>query len=103
MTRTRKDAPHKNSDAELTLNEHVPKYFGKASFVDQDPKKVKKNGGGKGNWYEMSFPFSAPRFFAYIYTLIVPLMVFVAVVMHTMYFPTLHYTTLLALHGEIHA
>jgi len=30
--------------------EHVPKYFAKHGFVDAAPDKVKKNGGGKGNW-----------------------------------------------------
>ena len=28
----------------------LPKYFGKNGFVDTDPKKTKKDGGGKGNW-----------------------------------------------------
>lgn len=30
--------------------QNLPKYFAKHGFVDTDPKKVKKNGGGKGNW-----------------------------------------------------
>jgi hypothetical protein len=30
--------------------EHIPKYFAKHGFVDSEPKKIKKNGGGKGNW-----------------------------------------------------
>jgi hypothetical protein len=30
--------------------EHIPKFFGKHGFVDTDPKKTKKDGGGKGNW-----------------------------------------------------
>lgn len=30
--------------------EHLPRYFAKHGFVDADPKKTKKNGGGKGNW-----------------------------------------------------
>jgi len=30
--------------------EHVPKFFAKNGFADADPKKTKKNGGGKGNW-----------------------------------------------------
>ncbi|KAF2092360.1 hypothetical protein NA57DRAFT_14187, partial [Rhizodiscina lignyota] len=29
---------------------HLPKFFAKSGFVDTDPKKVKKNGGGRGNW-----------------------------------------------------
>lgn len=28
----------------------IPKFFGKSGFVDTNPKKTKKNGGGKGNW-----------------------------------------------------
>ncbi|KAL8418589.1 hypothetical protein RB594_001985 [Gaeumannomyces avenae] len=30
--------------------EHVPKYFAKHGFTDAEPKKIKKNGGGKANW-----------------------------------------------------
>lgn len=29
---------------------HVPKFFGKHGFEGVDPKKTKKNGGGKANW-----------------------------------------------------
>lgn len=29
---------------------HVPKFFGKNGYADADPKKTKKNGGGKANW-----------------------------------------------------
>jgi hypothetical protein len=35
---------------------NIPKYFAKHGFADTDPKKIKKNGGGKGNWY-VCFPF----------------------------------------------
>ncbi|KAE9961212.1 hypothetical protein BLS_003164 [Venturia inaequalis] len=28
----------------------LPKFFGKHGHVDVDPKKTKKDGGGKGNW-----------------------------------------------------
>jgi len=28
----------------------LPRYFAKHGFVDADPKKTKKDGGGKGNW-----------------------------------------------------
>ncbi|PTU17693.1 hypothetical protein P175DRAFT_0511921 [Aspergillus ochraceoroseus IBT 24754] len=31
-------------------SEHLPRYFAKSGPVDADPKKTKKNGGGKGNW-----------------------------------------------------
>ncbi|KAI9369978.1 hypothetical protein BJX61DRAFT_535991 [Aspergillus egyptiacus] len=34
----------------LTPKEHVPCYFGKSGPVDADPRKTKKNGGGRGNW-----------------------------------------------------
>lgn len=30
---------------------HLPRYFAKTGPVDADPKKTKKDGGGKGNWY----------------------------------------------------
>ncbi|KAI6619997.1 hypothetical protein MCOR07_005697 [Pyricularia oryzae] len=30
--------------------EHIPKYFAKHGFLDNEPKKVKKNGGGRSNW-----------------------------------------------------
>ncbi|KAL4935757.1 hypothetical protein BDV06DRAFT_120800 [Aspergillus oleicola] len=45
-------------------NESLPRYFAKSGPVDADPRKTKKNGGGKGNWgrsgdevqdYEYSF------------------------------------------------
>jgi len=28
----------------------LPRYFAKSGHVDADPKKMKKDGGGKGNW-----------------------------------------------------
>ncbi|KAL4870608.1 hypothetical protein BDV12DRAFT_165460 [Aspergillus spectabilis] len=31
-------------------NESLPRYFAKSGPVDADPRKTKKNGGGKGNW-----------------------------------------------------
>jgi len=30
--------------------EHLPRFFAKHGHADTDPKKTKKNGGGKGNW-----------------------------------------------------
>jgi hypothetical protein len=30
--------------------ENVPKFFAKNGFADADPKKTKKNGGGRANW-----------------------------------------------------
>lgn len=31
--------------------EHLPRYFAKHGHVGEDPKKIKKSGGGKANWY----------------------------------------------------
>ncbi|KAF5856651.1 hypothetical protein ETB97_007073 [Aspergillus alliaceus] len=30
--------------------EHIPRYFAKSGPVDTDPRKTKKDGGGKRNW-----------------------------------------------------
>lgn len=30
--------------------EHHPRHFPKSGFVASDPRKIKKEGGGKGNW-----------------------------------------------------
>jgi len=53
MTRSHKfnDKDH-TAVAETTghPNTSVPKFFGKHGFADADPKKTKKNGGGKANW-----------------------------------------------------
>lgn len=38
------------ADGTAGPEDHVPKYFAKHGFSDADPKKTKKNGGGKGNW-----------------------------------------------------
>ena len=34
-----------------SIEEHLPRYFAKSGHIDVDPKKVKKEGGGKGNWF----------------------------------------------------
>jgi hypothetical protein len=52
---------HKINDRDHTslsdAPESAPRYFGKSGPVDADPKKTKKDGGGKGNWYVMDiFP-----------------------------------------------
>jgi len=39
------------ADGTVLPHEHVPKFFAKNGFADADPKKTKKNGGGRGNWY----------------------------------------------------
>lgn len=46
---------HKYTDRDYSVPEseqqvHEPKYFAKNGFVDTPPSKVKKEGGGKGNW-----------------------------------------------------
>ena len=38
------------ADGTATAEERLPRYFAKSGFVDADPKGVKKQGGGKGNW-----------------------------------------------------
>jgi hypothetical protein len=42
------------ADGTAAPEEHLPRYFAKSGFIDADPKKTKKNGGGKGNWYGRS-------------------------------------------------
>ena len=58
MTRSHKynDRDH-NGLAEGTADadQHLPRYFSKHGHVDADPKKVKKEGGGKGNWCVLPF------------------------------------------------
>jgi len=53
MTRSHKlnDRDHAGlANGSAAPEEHLPRYFAKSGFTDQDPKKTKKNGGGKGNW-----------------------------------------------------
>lgn len=53
MTRSHKfnDKDHAGlADGTAVPQEHVPKFFGKTGFPDADPKKTKKNGGGRANW-----------------------------------------------------
>lgn len=63
MTRSHKfnDKAHVAQSEEGTYVpvEHVPKFFGKHGFPDADPKKIKKNGGGKSNWY-VALPYLIP-------------------------------------------
>jgi hypothetical protein len=42
------------ADGTAAAEEHLPRYFAKAGHTDSDPKKVKKEGGGKGNWSAMT-------------------------------------------------
>ncbi|KAL5050187.1 hypothetical protein BDW71DRAFT_121748 [Aspergillus fruticulosus] len=67
MTRSHKVNGRDHSaaqDAVTAPTENIPRYFAKSGPVDADPRKTKKDGGGKGNWgrsgeeihdYEYSF------------------------------------------------
>jgi len=53
MTRSHKfnDKDHAGlADGTAAPSEHLPRYFAKSGHAGEDPKKTKKNGGGKGNW-----------------------------------------------------
>lgn len=53
MTRSHKynDKDHAGlAEGTVLPHENVPKFFAKHGFDGVDPKKTKKNGGGKGNW-----------------------------------------------------
>jgi len=53
MTRSHKanDRDHKGlASGTAGPTEHLPRFFAKTGHLDVDPKKVKKDGGGKGNW-----------------------------------------------------
>ena len=60
VTRSHKanDRDHKGlADGTAAPSEHLPRYFAKHGYVDVDPKKIKKDGSGRGNWYVL-FPSS---------------------------------------------
>ncbi|PGH03826.1 hypothetical protein GX51_03814 [Blastomyces parvus] len=53
LTRSHKlnDRDHAGiADGTAAPEAHLPRYFAKSGHVDADPKKTKKDGGGKGNW-----------------------------------------------------
>ncbi|KAE8348478.1 hypothetical protein BDV28DRAFT_143376 [Aspergillus coremiiformis] len=53
MTRSHKvnDRNYSGLNDEMALShEHTPRYFAKSGPVDADPRKTKKDGGGKRNW-----------------------------------------------------
>jgi hypothetical protein len=53
VTRTEKHNDRNHSgiaDGTASPEDHLPRYFAKSGHVGEDPKKVKKEGGGKGNW-----------------------------------------------------
>jgi hypothetical protein len=53
VTRSHKanDRDHKGIAEGVVLPvDHLPRFFAKSGFADADPKKIKKDGGGRGNW-----------------------------------------------------
>lgn len=59
MTRSHKygERDHKGlADGSVSPTEQLPRFFAKSGYVDVDPKKVKKDGNGKGNWYVLLLP-----------------------------------------------
>jgi len=50
VTRSHKFGDKDYSEDAGPQDRPLPKYFAKAGPVDSDPNKIKKNGGGKGNW-----------------------------------------------------
>lgn len=71
MTRSHKqnDRDHVGlANGTAATEEHLPRYFAKNGHIDADPKKVKKEGGGRGNWgqpgeeaHDQGFTFAAAR------------------------------------------
>jgi hypothetical protein len=54
VTRSHKanDRDHKGlAEGTAVRLDYLPRYFAKTGHVDVDPKKVKKDGNGRGNWY----------------------------------------------------
>jgi len=51
VTRSHKlnDRDHPAEDM-MGSRDHIPRYFAKSGPTDADPRKTKKDGGGKGNW-----------------------------------------------------
>ena len=53
MTRSHKanDRDHKAiAEGTAVPVDYLPRFFGKSGFADTDPKKIKKDGGGRHNW-----------------------------------------------------
>jgi len=50
VTRSHKYGDRDFSGEQEVVPEQLPRFFAKSGHVDVDPKSVKKNGGGKGNW-----------------------------------------------------
>jgi hypothetical protein len=59
VTRSHKFNDRVYGEAALEQEAHgsnLPRFFGKNAGFDTDPKKTKKDGGGKGNWYDSLLP-----------------------------------------------
>lgn len=57
VTRTNKanDRDHAGlADGTAGPEQHLPRFFGKANGFDNDSRKIKKEGGGRSNWYGLS-------------------------------------------------
>ena len=50
VTRSHKFGDRVHGEDAQPTEPMLPKFFGKHGHVDVDPKKTKKDGGGKGNW-----------------------------------------------------
>ena len=58
MTRTVKNNDRNHAglaDGTAVPEDRLPRYFAKSGHVDADPKSVKKQGAGRGNWYDNDF------------------------------------------------
>ncbi|TQS32946.1 hypothetical protein Golomagni_06726, partial [Golovinomyces magnicellulatus] len=45
------DRDHKGIAEGTAVREDIlPRFFAKSGYTDADPKKIKKDGGGRGNW-----------------------------------------------------
>ena len=49
------------ADGSASPEEHQPRYFSKSGHEGVDPKKVKKEGSGKSNWYPSLDPVSITK------------------------------------------
>jgi len=53
MTRTQKNNDRNHAglaDGTALPEDRLPRYFAKSGHVDADPKSIKKQGAGRGNW-----------------------------------------------------
>lgn len=57
VTRSHKanDRDHKGiAEGTAAPVEYLPRYFAKSGYADADPKKVKKDGNGRHNWFVLT-------------------------------------------------